>query len=327
MSSKRDPTAVLSKTTIVSIIVILVLAVAGVIATVIVLYAFPSSPSTPEIPVVVNNRDCVLDFDPEKWSDCSTACGHGTQTNTAVVILEPLGTGKPCPPLIIERQCDVDCQRSLFLKSSLVLGSIDPNLFNGEDRTGFTVGLWVMLSTPNVGSQPLSIINFADQYSDWSISYTALNSIGAVGGSLKQDPVAPIGGSTVDAYAKPTCLVFRWDSTTMTTDLWVNGVHSSSSGTDSQIHYSPNFRLFSTPQTSGRAQELRVWKTPLTDENVAAYYNAGKITTADIDHDNTVAVYHLLEGSGHTIQNEITTDFLKLPENVCSWDSTNLFDM
>ncbi|GMV42537.1 MAG: hypothetical protein AMXMBFR64_42530 [Myxococcales bacterium] len=64
-----------------------------------------------------NTQPCAVDCQVSAWSDwseCSAACGGGSQTRTRTVTVEPSGAGAACPPLSEEAACNthpcpVDC--------------------------------------------------------------------------------------------------------------------------------------------------------------------------------------------------------------------------
>lgn len=75
--------------------------------------------------------DCIVS-EWSEWSDCSAACGGGTQTRTRTVVTPPSGGGVACPELEESRSCNEDpCTTNISNRHSDILGlRVFPNPFS-----------------------------------------------------------------------------------------------------------------------------------------------------------------------------------------------------
>lgn len=310
----------------------------GVILTVVlvlVLVVFKSHPSLTPTPTpnpvptpTTVSVDCVVEFDETLWSECDASCGsQGQQVNTqGVIVVKPVGEGQACPPLTATRVCQGNCYRSLHFQTGFSFGAIDPQFFSGA----FTVGVWIMLETAPPNGEYANILRLAGVSTDWRIYAPNLEMLIATGRSERFDPLLVAPGNDQD-YTHPTCLVYRWRPETLQLDLFVNNAYHTSSALSNVVTQTHSLNLFDNSgtdsqfQPQGRMQELRLWNTQLSDDEIKSFYNQGRVTRQPIRKANTVAVFHMNEGSGTDFTNAITQQKWPFASSNLTWDQTDFF--
>lgn len=305
-----------------------VIGVSVIVAVTLVLVLVVFKPKA-VVPSTVPNVDCVVKFDETKWSACDAECGgEGQQTNTSgVIVVEPSGDGHPCGTLTTTRTCSSKCPRSLYFKKGFSFGTLAPTLFQGP----FTVGMWVMLETaPSLGGLS-NILRCAGTSSDMRIVNPNMDTIMATGHAFDTDPPMYATGDA-NSLTRPTCLVYRWQPSSSTMNLFVNNKMYTSVALTNDINNTPSFNVLdnsgtdnSAFQPRGRVQEFRVWQTNLSDSEITTFYNRGQVTRQPIRLSANVAVFHLNEGVGSEIINDITKEKLSFDSTKILWDDTDKF--